>query len=174
MAAAILFELNSDPAQVDALGASAGLAPAPPPPGTPDSPDAAAARERFRLEWWGFVHAAVTAGLMQHAPNVVMAEYVRGTRGLLERLGLPADACDSFVDAHYTPYMKLLATERARECPALMLRRLRAGGEVTDGPATRSAPGDAHALAVMAGAMAMLVAAIHDKLEAYDIQAHPA
>ena len=29
-------------------------------------------------------------------------------------------------------------------------------------------------LAVMAGAMAMLVAAIHDKLEDYDIQAHPA
>ena len=59
-AACILFQLNSKTADILRLAENAGL-----PSAYAHGPEQA----RLRAEWLAFVHAVVTAGLMQHAPN---------------------------------------------------------------------------------------------------------
>lgn len=156
-AAAILFELNTDPEQVRRMLEEAGL----PTANGKESP--AARRERCLLHWYGFVHAAVVAGLMVHAPNIVTASYLRSTRYLLKARGQKDTVCDAFVDTYFAPYMELLAREEQKECPALYFR-LACGLEDI-----RAAP--PRAAALLAGAMAMTLGAVFDKLEQYDIQA---
>ena len=62
-AACILFQLNSKTADILRLAENAGL-----PSAYAHGPEQA----RLRAEWLAFVHAVVTAGLMQHAPNSVL------------------------------------------------------------------------------------------------------
>ena len=152
-AATILFECNTIPTQVDALATASGI--------VPEDADASKLM-KFRLQWYGYVHAAVVAGLMVHAPNIVMATYLRSTTYLLKKLNISDTVCATFVDTYFSPYMELLLHERQKECPALFFRRY-AGVENLD-----SAP--QHGVAMLAGAMAMTLGAIHDKLDNYDIQ----
>lgn len=127
-------------------------------------------------EWRAFVHAAVTAGLMQHAPNSVLTAYLRDTGFLLEQAEGHADAVphttrvEEFVDGPFSAYMELMAQERQKECPLLFFRRLGISGE---GEASHLMDGDALARAQgrIAAVMAMLISAIQDKLDAYDIAA---
>lgn len=160
-AAAILFELNTEPKQVMRMLREADLLDA-------CATDASAApaedhAQRLCLHWYGFVHAAVVAGLMVHAPNVVTVSYLRSTRYLLKGRSLSDAVCDSFVDTYFTPYMELLVLERLKECPARFFR-LTLGLERMEDVPPRAA-------ALVAGAMAMTLGAVFDKLERYDIQA---
>lgn len=124
----------------------------------------------FCQEWRAFVHAVVTAGLMQHAPNSVLMAYLRQTRNLLAAAGgqPEADALpgplspDSFVDGPFSRYMALLAQARQAECPDMFCQRMADAAPLAGHP-------DAQAKARLAAMMAMLISAVWDKLEQYDI-----
>lgn len=132
-------------------------------------------------EWRAFVHAAVTAALMQHAPSEVVLAYLRQTHQLLRPENADAapprteaapddrttdeDApradLDRFVDGPFAAYMPLLAQGGPQGCPALFYRR------------TGAAQPHAEALAVqarLAAVMALLISTLNDKLDSYDIQ----
>ena len=152
-AACILFELNTRPSQILHLAREAGL---------PHCADTEAERQ-LCLQWYGFVHAAVVAGLMAHAPNAVVVAYLRGTTGLLAARGLSAEESAAFVDTVFSPYMQLLAEERQRECPALFFQ------QVCHLPSLDQVP--PHTVAMISGAMAMTISAVVDKMERYDMRA---
>lgn len=132
-------------------------------------------------EWRAFVHAAVTAALMQHAPAEVVLTYLRQTHQLLQGEAAPAgpsparagigegqadataltETLSRFVDGPFSAYMPLLAQAGPQACPALFYRR--SGAELPQ----------PEALAVqarLAAVMALLISTLNDKLDAYDIQ----
>lgn len=150
-AARILFEINTDPAQVLHLAQEAGL---------PHCADQAAERV-LCLQWYGFVHAAVVAGLMVHAPSIAVAQYLRGTASLLTARGLPPEACENFIDTVFSPYMALLAQEKPAQCPAVFFRHVCLMARLEDAPA--------RTVAMISATMAMVISAVADKLEHYTI-----
>ena len=91
-AACILFQLNSKTADILRLAENAGL---------PSVFIHGLERTRLCAEWRAFVHAAVTAGLMQHAPNSVLVGYLRQTGHLLR--AAEADAPDGRVQRPHRP-----------------------------------------------------------------------
>ena len=129
-AAHILFELNTGAEEILRMAQRSGL------PevfwGGPLAPN-------LCEEWRAFVHAVVTAGLMQHAPNSVLVAYLRDTGSLLEQAEGHSDAAphadrlEDFVDGPFSAYMPLLAHERQKECPLLFFRRLHPGEELLCG-----------------------------------------
>ena len=166
-AACILFELNSKTVDIINMASGAHM---------PDEYISGPGAEMFCSEWRAFVHAVVTAALMQHAPNTVFLAYLRQTRNLLTAAGsngAPADeqaaeaAVTAFVDGPFAQYMPLLAQEQQVRCPELFCQRLAVQAANLRGQAT---PPDDHAKARLAAIMAMVISAIWDKLEQYDIQ----
>lgn len=147
-AASILYELNSGPEAVLALARQAELPLA----------DAEAEKALLR-EWRAFVHAAVLYGLMAQAPNIVVVEYLRVTQDMLRSEGYGPAEAESFVDGAFRAYVEPLLRARTKECPAVFFRRL-CGWELPGAP-TRP-------VAVVSGAMAMIFAAVLDKLEHYE------
>jgi len=128
-AACILFELNSKREHIVnlAFGAEIPEACLTEPGALPD----------FCAEWRAFVHATVTAGLMQHAPNSVLVGYLRRTGELLaatakaegaslhtQAVPVSEDSLNAFVDGPFAAYMPLLAQEKQHQCPVLFCRRL--------------------------------------------------
>lgn len=150
--ARILWELNTDTAQVVRLGREAELLDDTTPPET---------IEIFCLQWYGFVHAAIVAGLMQHAPNAVMVAYVSTTQALLLHKGCTQDACHRFIDTVFSPYMQLLAEEKQQQCPAHFFAALHYGDTFAEAPR--------RAVVCISGAMAMLISAVWDALEGYNM-----
>lgn len=69
------------------------------------------------------------------------------------------DEATLFVDDAFRAYVDPLVRTRTEECPAVFFRRL-LGKEVQDVPARQ--------LAVISGVMAMILAAVLDKLEQYE------
>ena len=127
-AACILFELNSKREHIVnlAFGAEIPEACLTEPGALPD----------FCAEWRAFVHATVTAGLMQHAPNTVLVGYLRRTGELLtatakaegaslhtQAVPVTEDSLNAFVDGPFAAYMPLLAQEKQHQCPVLFCRR---------------------------------------------------
>ena len=168
-AACILFQLNSKTADILRLAENAGL-----PSAYAHGPEQA----RLRAEWLAFVHAVVTAGLMQHAPNSVLAGYLRETGNLLRaaETGAPAESNNAatagtlaqadFVDGPVAAYMALLGHGEQAGCPDLFCRRLAEGAA----PGVAAEPAaDARAQARLAAAMALVISAVWDKLEEYEI-----
>ena len=165
-AACILFQLNSRQADILRLAGEAGL------PGD-TVPDAS--RLRLCLEWQSFTHAVVTAGLMQHAPNSVLVGYLRETGHLLAQArgeaapraeqNSPSLAQADFVDGPFAAQMALLGHGRQAECPGLFCQRL-----ATD-PLLTEAATDKRVEARLAAVMAMVISAVWDKLEQYEILA---
>ena len=147
-AAGILFELNTGRQGVLDMAARAEL--------TPGSPDE---EKKLLREWYAFVHAAVLYALMVQAPNIVVLEYLRSTQTMLTALGFSPDEASLFVDDAFRAYVDPLVRTRTEECPAVFFRRL-LGKEVQDVPARQ--------LAVISGVMAMILAAVLDKLEQYE------
>ena len=147
-AASILYELNSRPEAVLALARQAELPLA----------DEGAEKALLR-EWQAFVHAAVLYGLMAQAPNIVVVEYLRATQDMLRREGYSAKDAESFVDGAFQAYVEPLLRAQTKECPAVFFRRF-CGQELPDAPP--------RAAAVVSGAMAMIFAAVLDKLEHYE------
>lgn len=147
-AASILYELNSGREGVLNMARQAELSCA--------GPDGEKALLR---EWRAFVHAAVLYGLMARAPNIVVVEYLRATQDMLKRSGYTPAEAEQFVDEAFRAYVEPLLRTRTRECPAVFFRRL-SGTELADAP-PRSA-------AVVSGVMAMIFAAVLDKLEQYE------
>lgn len=167
-AAGILYDLNTEQAAILRMAEGCGF--------PPDLLQGAAAR-RLCDEWRAFVHAAVTAALMQHAPTGVVLAYLRQTHSLLsgdpaeaasrpQPATLRADELNAFVDGPFSAYMPLLAQGKPQACPALFCRR--AGLELSP---------EAGGLAVqarLAAVMALLISTFNDRLEAYAIQSDEA
>lgn len=161
-AACILFQLNSKAADILRLAENAGM---------PPRYRSGAEQARLCEEWRAFVHAAVAAGLMQHAPNSVLAGYLKETGNLLRAAAEPGESAlcapdceaarDAFVEGPFAAHMSLFAQERQARCPALFSERLAHG----------CAPLDARAQARLAAVMALVISAIWDKLEEYEILA---
>lgn len=169
-AACILFALNTDGEAVLRMLAGCGF-----PAGLLQGESGG----RMCEEWRAFVHAAVTASLMQHAPTAVVLAYLRQTRQLLGRAdrpfpqtpapaepspadGVSAQTLENFVDGPFSAYMPLLAQAEPQTCPSLFYRRT--GADLPQ----------AEALAVqarLAAVMALLISTLNDKLDAYDISA---
>lgn len=151
-AACILFALNTDTTGVLRLAISARL---------PEEFLYGEGQRHLLEEWTAFIHAVVTSGLMRTAPNSVLAAYLRQTKRLLQaRGGMDEAQAEAFVDGPFAAYMEHMAQEKQKECPALFFRRLMDKG-LPDIPEKSSA--------VIAGTMAMALAAVLDKLEQYDI-----
>lgn len=107
--------------------------------------------EMFCAEWRAFVHAVVTAALMQHTPNTVFLAYLRQTGNLLTAAKGdfdPADetsinaALNAFVDGPFAQYMPLLAAGAAGSLSDLFAQRLAIPGRQ---PARPGHPPDDHA-----------------------------
>lgn len=147
-AAGILFELNTGKAGLLAMADRAEL-----PHAAPDE------EKKLLREWYAFVHAAVLYGLMVQAPNIVVVEYLRATQAMLAGLGFTPDEATAFVDDAFRAYVDPLVRTRTEECPGVFFRRL-SGREVSEVPPRQ--------LAVVSGVMAMILAAILDKLEQYE------
>lgn len=170
-AACILFALNTEEAAILRMLRQCGF------------PPALLQEESAVLctEWRAFVHAAVTAALMQHAPAEVVLDYLRQTHQLLQGEAAPAapspakdgtdgeeadapaltEALSRFVDGPFSAYMPLLAQGGPQGCPALFYRR--SGAELPQ-------PEALAAQARLAAVMALLISTLNDKLDAYDIQ----
>ncbi len=112
-------------------------------------------------EWYGFVHAAIVAGLMVHAPNSVLVEYLRCTTKLLKTHGIDKKEAKLFVDTHFAPYMEMLGKDEKQNCPKHFFKATVGADNLQDVPP--------RALALVSATMAMLLSAIADKLEQYDI-----
>jgi len=166
-AACILFQLNSKTEAILAMARGAQM---------PNDYLAGPGADMFCAEWRAFVHAVVTAGLMQHAPNVVFMGYLRQTGNLLadagSTAGKPAEdaeaALTAFVDGPFAQYMPLLAQEQQARCPELFCQRLAVQAAKLRGQAT---PPDDHAKARLAAIMAMVISAVWDKLDQYEFLA---
>lgn len=152
-AACLLFELNTREQDILEMADRAGIPHA-------DAP----AREALVREWYGFVHAAVVYGLMAQAPNLVMAEYLRSTRTLLEQTaGYSPEAIESFVDETFSGYIRLMAQNKQKLCPALFYQRLLGTESLESLPAER--------VAFLSGMMAITMCAVLDKFAQYDFAA---
>ena len=184
-AACILFSINTDAEGMVRLAHSAQL-----PPVYLEGAGAIC----FCSEWRAFTHAVVTAGLMQYAPNSVLMGYLRQTGNLLQNAaqaqptdqakpvnqqpsqasdpasaekpgGLPS-GLEDFVDGPFAQYMPLLAQSEQSQCPELFCQRLAVETARVRGEAS---PLDDQSKARLAAVMAMLISAVWDKLEQYDI-----
>lgn len=180
-AACILFAINTDVEGMVRLAHSAQL-----PSNYLDGQGAIC----FCSEWRAFTHAVVTAGLMQYAPNSVLMGYLRQTGNLLRHAdqnqaaepGQNADSLENsgksaekagteleaFVDGPFAQYMPLLAQRQQSQCPELFCQRLAMETARVRGEAT---PLDKQSMARLAAIMAMLISAVWDKLEQYEILA---
>ena len=152
-AAGILFDINTREQDLMEMAERAGL-----PCG-----DEASRRALIR-EWYGFVHAAVVYGLMAQASNQVMADYLRSTRTLLSQVAAyTPEQIEAFIDDTFSGYIRLMADNRQKECPALFLRRLAGADAFETLPRER--------VAFLSGMMAITMCAILDKLGQYDFSA---
>ncbi len=153
-AACILFSLNTEPEQlvnmVDQMEKD-GF--------TPHSID----RNLFCKEWYGFVHATLAASLMVHAPNSVLVAYLRNTTSLLKTRNVPKDQAKNFVDTHFAPYMELVGKEEQRKCPQQFFKAVCGIHDVDKIPP--------RALAFISATMALVLSAVADKLEQYELLA---
>ena len=113
---------------------------------------------------------------MQHAPNTVFLAYLRQTGNLLAVASGQFDSTDekavnaalnAFVDGPFAQYMPLLAQEQQAQCPDLFCQRLAVQAANLRGQAS---PPDDHSKARLAAIMAMVISAVWDKLEQYEIQ----
>ncbi|SDF26802.1 serine/threonine protein kinase [Desulfovibrio legallii] len=118
-------------------------------------------------EWRAFAHAVVTAGLMQHAPNSVLLAYLRETGNLLTLAAPQGDLrLEDFVDGPFARYMPLLAQGEQARCPELFCTSLAAALAAARGTAPAL---DARVQARLAAFMALVISAVWDKLEEYEI-----
>ncbi len=149
-AACILFELNTGEQDLLDMAGRAGI---------PCAEEAE--RKALVREWYGFVHASVVYGLMAQASNQVMAEYLRCTRTLLaQTAGYTPEQIESFIDETFSGYIRLMAQNQQKECPALFFRRLVGEGSLEKLPKER--------VAFLSGMMAITICAILDKLGQYE------
>ena len=142
-AACILFELNSKREHIVnlAFGAEIPEACLTEPGALPD----------FCAEWRAFVHATVKAeGASLHTQAVPVSE----------------DSLNAFVDGPFAAYMPLLAQEKQHQCPVLFCRRL---GYDEDSRITPEILKKIQAR--LAAVMALVITAIWDKLDQYEIAA---
>ncbi len=116
----------------------------------------------FCHHWYAFVHASIVSRLMVVAPNSVLVDYLRQTTTLLAQRHIPKREAKFYVDTYFSPYMDLLAKEEQKYCPQLFLKSVYGFENVMDVPP--------RALALLSGTMAMLLSAVADKLDQYDMQ----
>ncbi len=118
--------------------------------------------ELFCRHWYAFVHASIVSRLMVAAPNSVLVDYLRQTTTLLTHRDIAKERAKHYVDTYFSPYMDLLAKEEQTQCPHLFLKSVYNIGDITQAPHT--------AVALISGTMAMLLSAVADKFDQYDMQ----
>ncbi len=118
--------------------------------------------ELFCRQWYAFVHASVVSRLMVCAPNSVLVDYLRQTTTLLGHRGIPKAEAKAYVDTYFSPYMDVIARQEPTQCPQLFLKGVYGIEDLQGAPAK--------AVALLSGTMAMLLSAVADKLDQYDIQ----
>ena len=152
-AACFLFEINTREQDLLEMAQRAGIPCA-------DAKDQSA----LTREWYGFVHAAVVYGLMAHASNQVMADYLRSTRTLLAQVaGYSPEQIETFIDDTFSGYIRLMAQEKQKLCPALFFQRLLGTESLESLPAEQ--------VAFLSGMMAITMCAILDKFGQYAFSA---
>lgn len=115
-------------------------------------------------EWYAFVHAGLVYGLMEHAPNIVVVEYVRSTHAILEHCaGYSAAEADLFVDEAFTPYLDFLSRNEAKLCAVLFLQRVFGHDDIRAVPSKK--------IAFVSGMMALTLSGILDAMEDFDMRA---
>ena len=151
-AACFLFEINTRPQDLLEMAQRAGI------------PCSDAVEEALTREWYGFVHAAVVYGLMAHASNQVMADYLRSTRTLLAQVaGYSPEQIEAFIDDTFSGYIRLMAQEKQKLCPALFFQRLLGTESLETLPSEQ--------VAFLSGMMAITMCAILDKFGQYTFSA---
>ncbi len=153
-AACILFSLNTEPDQILKMIEQMEKN---------DFAPQSLNRELFCREWYGFVHASIVAGLMVNAPNSVLVEYLRTTASLLNTRNIPAEEAKNFVDIHFSPYMDLVGKEEQKSCPQHFFATVCGIEKLEDVPP--------RAAAFISGTMALVMSAVADKMEQYEILA---
>ena len=149
-AACILFEINTREQDLMEMADRAGI-----------PHDDETARKTLVREWYGFVHAAVVYGLMAQASNQVMAEYLRSTRTLLSQVAkYTPEQIEAFIDDTFSGYIRLMAQNQQKQCPALFYQRLLGTDALDTLPKER--------VAFLSGMMAITMCAILDKLAQYE------
>ncbi len=151
-AACILFSLNTEPEQLRKMIEQMEKE---------DFAEKSIQRELFYKEWYGFVHAVVVTSLMVHAPNSVLVDYLRQTSSLLKTRNIPKEDAKFFVDTHFAPYMELVGKAEQKECPKLFFKQVCGIDDLEQVPP--------RALALVSGTMALVMSAVADKLEQYEI-----
>ena len=147
-AAQILFELNTEGTQALAFAEKIGI-----------PRNAMEERKRFLEEWRAYVYAAVLNALMEKCPNIVVVEYLRNTQAVLARLGYDAQAGEAFVDGPFRAYSDSIVQGKLKDCPLILTQRL-FGKKLEEIPS--------HEAGLLSACMAMIAAALLDKLEQYD------
>lgn len=154
-AAAILFEINTRRTELLDMLARAGV---------PNDESHVEVIEAAVEEWYGFVHAAIVYGLMNQAPNAVMAEYLRTTRQLLQQVaGYDEQRIERFIDETFSGYIRLMAQNRQKESPVLFYKRVLGTDTITELPAER--------VAFLSGMMAITMCTVLDKMNSYIFEA---
>lgn len=162
-AACFLFELNTREPDILEMAERAGLVPGAPAAGT-DGAGRAVDKATLLREWYGFVHAAVVYGLMARAPNAVVADYLRATHDLLGRLaGYDTPAIDAFIDGTFAAYLRLMAQNRQKACPARFYNQVAGVEDLSSLPPER--------VAFLSGMMAITMCAVLDKFGNYTFSA---
>ncbi len=149
-AACILFSLNTKCEQVEQLALN-----------IEESGLKVKNKDYFYQEWYGFVHAAIVAGLMVNAPNSVLVDYLRCTTSLLKEHGIAKSEAKKFVDTHFASYMEMLGKEEQQKCPSQFFKAVFGLENLQQVPP--------RALALVSATMAMLLSVVADKLEQYQI-----
>ena len=148
-AACILFEINTREQDLMEMADRAGI-----------PHDGETSRKALVREWYGFVHAAVVYGLMAQASNQVMAEYLRSTRTLLSQVAkYTPEQIEAFIDDTFSGYIRLMAQNQQKQCPALFYQRLVGTNALDALPKER--------VAFLSGMMAITMGAILDKFAQY-------
>ncbi|MDD4701073.1 MAG: serine/threonine protein kinase [Desulfovibrio sp.] len=117
--------------------------------------------------------AQPSAGPAQSASEAQSSTSVSGptsgpASGPTEKLDNPPLGLEAFVDGLFAQYMPLLAQGEQVQCPELFCQRLAVETAKARGEAT---PPDDQSKARLAAIMAMLISAVWDKLEQYEILA---
>ncbi len=120
-------------------------------------------KDLFCREWYGFVHATIVANFMVNAPNSVLVEYLRNTSALLKTRDIPKSEAKNFVDTHFAPYMELVGKEEQQACPQQFFKAVCRIETLENVPP--------RALAFISGTMALVMSAVADKLDNYEILA---
>ena len=154
--ATLVFSMNTEKVPALALAEKAGILQA------DELAKDKELEEKFLWEWYAFVHASVSSALSVHGPAVLFVEYLRGTHQILENLGYSEESLAPFVDEALLAYSAPPLEGKEKKCPSIFFQRLFQKNIQDISTQT---------VALISGAMAMLLCACHDTFEKFEYYA---